>query len=177
MTKNKKTVAAKPLIGVYPGTFDPVTLGHLDIIERAMKIVDHLVVAIADSPAKGPLFTIKKRVELMKTDVANNRKLKGKSIEVVAFDELLMDFVQSVNGRVIVRGLRAVSDFDYEFQMAGMNARLDQNIETIFLMASERQQFISSRFVKEIAQLGGDISSFVPKLTLERTLRRVGRTT
>ncbi len=174
MTKNKKTVAAKPLIGVYPGTFDPVTLGHLDIIERAMKIVDHLVVAIADSPAKGPLFTIKKRVELMKTDVANNRKLKGKSIEVVAFDELLMDFVQSVNGRVIVRGLRAVSDFEYEFQMAGMNSYLNDDIETMFLMAQDKHQFISSRFVKEIGRLGGDITHFVTPNVAKEMKKKFG---
>jgi pantetheine-phosphate adenylyltransferase len=151
----------KPLIGVYPGTFDPVTLGHLDIIERAMKVVDHLVIGIADSPGKGPLFPVKQRVEMMKVDVANNRKLKGKSIEVVQFGELLMNFVRKKKARVIVRGLRAISDFEYEFQMAGMNSYLDQEIETVFLMAQDKHQFISSRFVKEIARLGGDITPFV----------------
>ncbi len=173
MTKNK-AVAAKPLIGVYPGTFDPVTLGHLDIIERAMKVVDHLVIAVADSPDKGPLFNIKKRVELMKTDVANNRKLKGKSIEVVAFEELLMDFVQRVNGRVIVRGLRAVSDFEYEFQMAGMNSYLNDDIETMFLMAQDKHQFISSRFVKEIGRLGGDITHFVTPNVAKEMKKKFG---
>ena len=156
--KQKKSI---PLTGVYPGTFDPVTLGHLDIIERAMKVVDHLVIGVADSPGKGPLFSISERVTLMKTDVANNRKLKGKSIEVVPFNRLLMHFVQEVGARVIVRGLRAVSDFEYEFQMAGMNSYLNEDIETVFLMAQDKHQFISSRFVKEIGKLGGDISHFV----------------
>src|ERR1700733_3017470 len=123
----KKTkVTAKPLIGVYPGTFDPVTLGHLDIIERAMKVVDHLVIGVADSPGKGPLFPVKARVAMMKTDVANNRKLKGKSIEVVPFSKLLMTCVEEMNARVIIRGLRAISDFEYEFQMAGMNSYLNE---------------------------------------------------
>ena len=159
--KNMKKITSSPLTGVYPGTFDPVTLGHLDIIERAMKVVDHLVVGVADSPGKGPLFSITERVAMMKTDVANNKKLKGKSIEVVSFDKLLMHFVQEVGARVIVRGLRAISDFEYEFQMAGMNSYLNEHIETVFLMAQDKHQFISSRFVKEIGRLGGDISYFV----------------
>jgi pantetheine-phosphate adenylyltransferase len=149
------------LIGVYPGTFDPVTLGHLDIIERAMKVVDHLVIGVADSEGKGPLFSVAARVAMLKTDVANNKKLKGKSIEVVSFSKLLMNFVQDVNARVIIRGLRAVSDFEYEFQMAGMNSYLNEDIETVFLMAQDKHQFISSRFVKEIGKLGGDITHFV----------------
>lgn len=153
--------SSSSLIGVYPGTFDPVTLGHLDIIERALKVVDHLIVGVADNPGKGPLFSAKKRVEMMETDLANNRKLKGKSFEVVPFSKLLMDFVTDVNARVIVRGLRAVSDFEYEFQMAGMNSYLNDDIETVFLMAQDKHQFISSRFVKEIAKLGGDIRHFV----------------
>lgn len=162
MTKaSKNSVVAKQLVGVYPGTFDPVTLGHLDIIERAMKVVDHLVIGVADSPGKGPLFPIKERVALMETDIANNKKLKGKSIEVVPFSKLLMRFVEDVEARVIVRGLRAISDFEYEFQMAGMNSYLNEEIETVFLMAQDKHQFISSRFVKEIARLGGDISHFV----------------
>lgn len=157
----KQRISAKPLIGVYPGTFDPVTLGHLDIIERAMKVVDHLVIGVADSPGKAPLFPVKARVAMMKTDVANNKKLKGKSIEVVPFSKLLMRFVEDQNARVIIRGLRAVSDFEYEFQMAGMNSYLNGSIETVFLMAQDKHQFISSRFVKEIGRLGGDISYFV----------------
>lgn len=158
MTARKKN---SPLIGVYPGTFDPVTLGHLDIIERALKVVDHLVVAVADNPGKGPLFTTKQRVKLLETDLANNPKIKGKSWEVRPFSKLLMKFVEDVDARVIVRGLRAVSDFEYEFQMAGMNAYLNRDIETMFLMSQDKFQFVSSRFVKEIGRLGGDISAFV----------------
>ncbi len=178
MAQNKKVadkkVSAKPLIGVYPGTFDPVTLGHLDIIERAMKVVDHLVIGVADSPGKGPLFPVKQRVDMMKTDVANNRKLKGKSIEVVPFSKLLMRFVEDMNARVIIRGLRAVSDFEYEFQMAGMNSYLNENIETVFLMAQDKHQFISSRFVKEIGRLGGDITHFVTPNVAKVLKKRFG---
>jgi len=171
----KPKVAAKPLIGVYPGTFDPVTLGHLDIIERAMKVVDHLVIGVADSPGKGPLFSVKARVEMMKIDVTNNRKLKGKSIEVVPFDKLLMRFVEDMNARVIIRGLRAISDFEYEFQMAGMNSYLNENIETVFLMAQDKHQFISSRFVKEIGRLGGDISHFVTPNVVKELKKRFSK--
>ncbi len=149
------------LTGVYPGTFDPVTLGHLDIIERALKVVDHLVVAVADNPGKGPLFNTEERVKMMETDLANNPKIRGKSWEVVPFSKLLMQFVEDVDARVIVRGLRAVSDFEYEFQMAGMNAYLNKDIETVFLMSQDKFQFVSSRFVKEIGRLGGDIGHFV----------------
>ena len=156
----KKTNPSK-LIGVYPGTFDPVTLGHLDIVERALKVVDHLIVAVADNPGKGPLFTTKERVDLLRYDLAHNKKIKGKSWEVVAFSELLMKFVEKRKARVIVRGLRAVSDFEYEFQMAGMNSYLNDDIETMFLMAQDKHQFISSRFVKEIARLGGDVGHFI----------------
>lgn len=166
-TAAKKSGAKKPsakkerLTGVYPGTFDPVTLGHLDIIERALKVVDHLVVAVADNPGKGPLFNTEERVKMMETDLANNPKIRGKSWEVVPFSKLLMQFVEEVDARVIVRGLRAVSDFEYEFQMAGMNAYLNKDIETMFLMSQDKFQFVSSRFVKEIGRLGGDISHFV----------------
>ncbi|CAG4907196.1 unnamed protein product [Acidocella sp. C78] len=163
------------LVGLYPGTFDPITNGHLDIIGRAAQLCSKLVIGVARNAGKGPLFPTDERVEMVRAEVTPIAERTGTEIDVQAFDSLLIAFAQQVGAQVIVRGLRAVSDFDYEFQMAGMNARLDQRIETIFLMASERHQFISSRFVKEIAQLGGDISSFVPKLTLERTLRRVGR--
>lgn len=161
MKKTVRQVKAQPLIGVYPGTFDPVTLGHLDVIERALKVVDHLIVGVADNPGKGPLFTTKQRVAMLEYDLAHNKKLKGKSFEVIPFSELLMNFVDRQGARVIVRGLRAVSDFEYEFQMAGMNAYLNDKIETMFLMSQDKHQFISSRFVKEIARLGGDISHFV----------------
>ncbi len=147
--------------GIYPGTFDPVTNGHLDIIGRAMRLVDKLVVAVAVNAGKGPLFTLKERVAMCRREV-DNLHLKGAVVEVVPFDTLLMDFVTEHGADLIIRGLRAVSDFEYEFQMAGMNTRINHNVETLFLMASERNQFIASRLVKEVARLGGDISSFVP---------------
>ncbi|MDD2876555.1 MAG: pantetheine-phosphate adenylyltransferase [Acidiphilium sp.] len=167
----------RALTGLYPGTFDPITNGHLDIINRAATLCARLVIGVAGNVGKGPLFPSDERVELVCAEVKPIAARTGTIIEVRPFETLLIGFAQEIGAHVIVRGLRAVSDFDYEFQMAGMNARLDHSIETIFLMASERHQFISSRFVKEIAKLGGDISSFVPQLTMERTLRRVGRTT
>jgi len=153
--------------GLYPGTFDPITNGHTDIISRAARIVNRLVVGVAANVGKGPLFSLEERVELVEHECVAIAARTGTSIEVRPFDALLIAFAREVGASVIVRGLRAVSDFDYEFQMAGMNYRLDPK------MASERHQFISSRFVKEIAHLGGDVSSFVPPLTLERTLARV----
>ena len=160
-------------VGVYPGTFDPVTNGHIDIIGRAARLVDRLVVGVAANAGKGPLFPVAERIELVEAEVAAIAARTGTEIVVRSFAGLLIEFARSANAGVIVRGLRAVSDFDYEFQMAGMNSRLDSAVETVFLMASEHHQFISSRFVKEIATLGGDVTSFVPKLTLERTLARV----
>ena len=160
--------------GVYPGTFDPVTNGHLDIIGRAARLVDRLVIGVAENIGKAPLFALDERVELVSEECAAITGRTGTPIEVVSFSTLLVGFARSVGAGMLIRGLRAVSDFDYELQMAGMNYRLDHEIETVFLMASERHQFISSRFVKEIARLGGDVSSFVPKLTLERTIARVG---
>jgi pantetheine-phosphate adenylyltransferase len=162
-------------VGVYPGTFDPVTNGHLDVIGRAARILDRLVVGVAMNAGKGPLFPLEERVDLVRAETAAIATRSGAVIEVVPFEGLLVGFARQVGADVIIRGLRAVSDFDYEFQMAGMNRRLDQEIETVFLMASETNQFISSRFVKEIARLGGNVASFVPKLTLERTLVRVGQ--
>ncbi len=148
-------------VAVYPGTFDPVTNGHMDIIARGARLVDRLVVGVAVNIGKGPLFSLEERVEMVEAEVAMLENGTQTHISVVPFDNLLMDFVVSQGGNMVVRGLRAVSDFEYEFQMASMNARLNNKVETVFLMASERQQFIASRFVKEIAQLGGDISSFV----------------
>ena len=159
--------------GVYPGTFDPVTNGHLDIISRAARILDRLVIGVAKNIGKGPLFPLDERVALVREEADAVSARIGTPIDVVSFDTLLIDFARTSGAQVIVRGLRAVSDFDYEFQMAGMNYRLDPQIETVFLMASEHHQFISSRFVKEIARLGGDVSSFVSPLTLQRTLDRV----
>ncbi len=160
-------------IALYPGTFDPITNGHVDIIARAARLVDKLVIGVAMNDGKGPLFSLDERVELVRAETDLIAAKNGTIIEVRPFNTLLISFAHEVGAKMIVRGLRAVSDFDYEFQMAGMNYRLDFNIETVFLMASERHQFISSRFVKDIASLGGDISSFVPKLTHERVLAKL----
>jgi len=160
-------------IGVYPGTFDPVTNGHIDVIQRAARLLDRLVIGVAMNAGKGPIFPIEERVELVRAETGAIARATGATIEVVPFEGLLVTLAREQGAAMIVRGLRAVSDFDYEIQMAGMNRRLDHEVETVFLMASETNQFISSRFVKEIARLGGDISSFVPQLTLERTLARL----
>src|SRR6476659_385754 len=159
-------------IGVYPGTFDPITNGHADIIRRARHVVDHLVIGVARNDAKGPLFSTDERVEIVRNEMNYLENGGAERIEVRPFDTLWMHFAQSVGAGVSGRGLRAVSDFEYEFQMAGMNARLNPKIETVFLMASDRYQFISSRFVKEIGALGGDISHFVSPRVAARVLER-----
>ena len=155
-------------VGVYPGTFDPVTKGHMDIVIRAAALVDKLVVAVADNADKGPLFDAAERVAMVEAEVqaafearGADHRADGRQIEVRAFDNLPTHFARQVEATIIIRGLRAVSDFEYEFQMATMNARLDPDIETVFLSASERQQFVASRLVKEIARLGGDVAEFV----------------
>ncbi len=169
----KVTRLTETRIGVYPGTFDPITKGHLDIIRRAVKVVDRLIVAVAATAGKDPLFDLAARTELVENDVATlDAQVRGR-IEVRAFDELLVDFVESVGSAVIIRGLRAISDFEYEFQMVGMNSRLKPDIETLFLMASGNHQFISSRLVKEIAGLGGGISAFVSPLVAERVMDKI----
>ncbi|CAA9264664.1 MAG: Phosphopantetheine adenylyltransferase [uncultured Craurococcus sp.] len=159
--------------GLYAGTFDPITNGHLDVIGRGARLLDRLVIGVAVSTGKGPLFPLEERVELVRAEAAPIAERAGTRIEVLPFEGLVVDFAQQVGAGMILRGLRSVTDFDYEYQMAGMNRRLDPGIETVFLLASETNQFVASRLVKEIARLGGDISSFVPKLTLERTLERV----
>ena len=149
-------------IGLYPGTFDPLTNGHLDIIVRSSTLCDKLIIAVAKNPSKNPFFSINKRIDLINEALLLN-KINNKLVYAESFDNLLIDFAKINSVSIIIRGLRVVSDFDYEFQMAGMNKRLNSNIETVFLMASETNQFIASRFVKEVASLGGDVSSFVPK--------------
>jgi pantetheine-phosphate adenylyltransferase len=147
-------------IGVYPGTFDPITVGHMDIIKRALNVVDKLVIAVALDTGKAPVFDMKTRGKLVQADIESLGK-NAKRIEVKTFSGLLMKFAEEQGAGIVIRGLRAVSDFEYEFQMACMNSRLNPNIETVFLTASEDTHFISSRFVKQIGRLGGDISSFV----------------
>ena len=149
-------------IGLYPGTFDPLTNGHLDIIVRSSTLCDKLIIAVAKNPSKNPFFSINKRIDLINEALLLN-KIDNKLVYAESFDNLLIDFAKINSVSIIIRGLRVVSDFDYEFQMAGMNKRLNSDIETVFLMASETNQFIASRFVKEVASLGGDVSSFVPK--------------
>lgn len=147
-------------VGIYPGTFDPITVGHMDVIKRALNVVDRLVIAVALDTGKAPVFELAERAQLVEEDI---RRLgdDARRIQVKTFSGLLVNFAQEHGAHIIIRGLRAVSDFEYEFQMACMNSRLKSDIETVFLTASEDTHFISSRFVKQIARLGGDISSFV----------------
>ena len=152
---------ASERIGVYPGTFDPITNGHMDIIQRAATVMDRLVVGVAVNAGKGPLFSVEERVRMVRDEAAVLNEGDSERVSVAAFDNLLMDFAVEQGACMIVRGLRAVSDFDYEFQMASMNAKLNSRVETVCLMASDKHQFIAARLVKEIAMLGGDVSSFV----------------
>ncbi len=157
-------------IGIYPGTFDPVTLGHMDILRRATKLVDKLVVGVTTNPSKSPRCTLEERLSMVR------RETEGLgAIEVVAFDSVLIHFARQQGASVIVRGLRAVADFEYEYQMAGMNQQLDRKIETVFLMADVALQPIASRLVKEIALYGGDICAFVPPRVAGEVEQRVAR--
>jgi pantetheine-phosphate adenylyltransferase len=155
-------------IGLYPGTFDPITNGHTDIIGRAVKLVDKLVIGVARNPGKGPTFSLEERVEMIVEQTAHLG-----NIEVRPFSSLLMHFAQEVGASVIIRGLRAVADFEYEFQMTAMNQQMNRDIETVFLMADPRHQAIASRLVKEIAQLGGSIRPFVAESVEKRLLAKV----
>lgn len=156
-------------IGVYPGTFDPVTLGHMDIIRRGVKLVDKLVIGVTTNPSKSPMFSVEERMAAVRREVAAIDGL----IEVTAFDSLLMDFAVREGARLIVRGLRAVADFEYEYQMAGMNQQLNRDVETVFLMADVALQPIASRLVKEIALFGGEIGKFVTPAVRDDVVARV----
>lgn len=153
---------------IYPGSFDPLTNGHLDVIERAIKLFDRVVVAVAKNESKQPLFTLKERLELVRRSV---KHLKG--VEADSFDSLLVNYVEERNAQAIVRGLRAVSDFEFEFQLALMNRKLNERVETIFMMPKDTYTFLSSRIIKEIARLGGDISDFVPGPVQEALLAKL----
>lgn len=163
-------------VGLYPGTFDPVTLGHLDIVTRAVKLVDHLVIGVANNPSKSQAFSIKERIAMMRRETASLAGNSHATIEVGTFDTLLIKFARKIGAGVIIRGLRAVSDFEYEFQMVGMNQRLDPQIETVFLMADPRHQAIASRLVKEIASFGGDVSAFTTPAVASALKKRYAKT-
>lgn len=156
-------------IGVYPGTFDPITLGHMDIIRRGAKLVDRLIIGVTTNPSKTPMFDDDERMDMVRSEVAS---IPG-DIEVVGFNSLLMDFAEREKASMIVRGLRAVADFEYEYQMAGMNQQLNDRIETVFLMADVCLQPIASRLVKEIALFGGDITKFVTPAVRDQVIARI----
>lgn len=162
-------------IGIYPGTFDPVTNGHLDIIKRACRLVDKLIIGVATNPSKDPMFTLEERVEFVRNHTAPYAKDYGIEFDVVQFDELLMKFAERMNASVIIRGLRAVADFEYEFQMTGMNYQINPDIETVFLMADPKYQTIASRLVKEVARYEGTIDAFVPKDIAEAIKEKVAQ--
>lgn len=163
-------------VGLYPGTFDPVTLGHTDIIRRACSLVDRLVIGVAINRDKGPLFTLEERVAMIEAECRGIAAATGTQIVVHPFENLLIDCANDVGAGVIIRGLRAVADFEYEFQMVGMNRSLDSSIETVFLMADAKNQAIASKLVKEIARLGGDVTKFVPPAVKVALSDRLPRT-
>ena len=163
-------MAARERVGVYPGTFDPITLGHLDIIRRGAHLVDRLVIGVTTNPSKEPMFTVAERMEIVRREVADIRGVK-----VVEFDSLLMDFAEAQGASLILRGLRAVADFEYEYQMAGMNQQLNDRIETVFLMADVSLQPIASRLVKEIARYGGAIDKFVTRAVANDVAAKLGQ--
>ena len=163
-------MAARERVGVYPGTFDPITLGHLDIIRRGAHLVDRLVIGVTTNPSKEPMFTVAERIAMVEREVADEP-----GVGVVEFDSLLMDFAEAQGAGLILRGLRAVADFEYEYQMAGMNQQLNDRIETVFLMADVSLQPIASRLVKEIARYGGAIDKFVPPTVAKDVAAKLGK--
>ena len=154
-------------VAVYPGTFDPITFGHIDVIKKALKLFDKIVVAVSDVSSKNYLFNSEERIEIVNKALFKDLRLSKKKISVVSFGSLTTDLCKKYKSNIILRGLRAVSDFEYEFQLAGMNRKLNTNIETLFLMSDVENQIISSRFVKEIVKLGGDIKKFTTKSTIK----------
>ena len=152
--------------GVYPGTFDPITFGHIDVIQKSLKIVDQVIVAISDGDNKKYLFTIEERIKIVNKELFSDLKFKKNKVKVISFNSLTTDLCKKYKSNIILRGLRAVSDFEYEFQLAGMNRKLNKNIETIFLMSDVQNQIISSRLIKEIIELKGDIKKFTTKSTI-----------
>ena len=166
----------RPRISIYPGTFDPLTFGHIDIIERAARLGNQLIVAIAENSGKQPLFSVDERTEIVVNEVQRINKANNLPLPVLVknFSGLLTDFADSQGAHVVIRGLRAVADFEYEFQMASINKRLHGELETVFLMAAEQQHFVASRFVKEVARFGGDVSSFVPENVARELASKLG---
>ena len=165
-----------PRISIYPGTFDPLTFGHIDIIERAARLGNQLIVAVAENSGKQPLFLVEERTEIVANEVQRINKANNLPFPVLVknFSGLLTDFADSQGAHVVIRGLRAVADFEYEFQMASINKRLHGELETVFLMAAEQQHFVASRFVKEVARFGGDVSSFVPENVAKKLATKLG---
>jgi len=167
-----------PRISIYPGTFDPLTFGHIDIIERAARLGNQLIVAVAENSGKQPLFSVEERTQIVADEVQriNNTNTNNVPYPVIVknFSGLLTDFADSQGAHVVIRGLRAVADFEYEFQMASINKRLHGELETVFLMAAEQQHFVASRFVKEVARFGGDVSSFVPENVARKLASKLG---
>lgn len=168
-------MSAQKRIGLYPGTFDPITLGHFDIIKRCAGLVDHLVIGVSTNPSKNPLFTLEERIEMTKREIRPISDESSAIIEVKPFNSLLMHFAEEVGASVIFRGLRAASDFEYEFQMTAMNDQLNPDIETVFLMADPALQAIASRLVKEIAIYDGEIGKFVTEAVREDVLSKLGK--
>ena len=160
-------------VAIYPGTFDPITFGHIDVIKKGLKIFDKIVVAVSDVENKNYLFASNERIEIVKKALFSDLKLNKKKISIISFTSLTTDLCKKYKSNIILRGLRAVSDFEYEFQLAGMNRKLNNNVETIFLMSDVENQIISSKFVKEIAELNGDIKKFTTKSTIKSLKKKL----